>query len=260
VVFCNLVRVGRLENLVRDRRRLEHGALRLDLLFFLGDALDEEWPGHSTVRRTRPRVPAAVFERLFAHVLAPCVAQGVTAGERPAVDSAPVKAKASRDGVREKQPLEAFTPPRVVTGPLPVVPLPPHPAARRSSPVHRLRRAAARQAKRPAEPGALGAHPATARRVRHKTPDRPTDPDARLSVKPGKARALNDRCRLAVDTATGLIRHVRADRADRLDRVQLPRRLTGLQQRRRTHAPCATCGPVPATPTAPTTPWWKPRA
>lgn len=44
VVFFKLLLVGRLENIVSDRRLLEHCALRLDILFFLGYGLDEELP------------------------------------------------------------------------------------------------------------------------------------------------------------------------------------------------------------------------
>ena len=36
--------VGRLENLVSDRRLVEHCALRLDIRLFLGYAVDEELP------------------------------------------------------------------------------------------------------------------------------------------------------------------------------------------------------------------------
>ena len=50
-----------------------------------------------------------------------------------------------------------------------------------------------------------------------------TDPGARLSVKPGKARALNYLCSLAVGTASGLIGHVQADLADSRDSVHSPR-------------------------------------
>ena len=46
VVFFQLVLVGRLENLVRDRRLVKHGALRLDILLFPGYEVDEEMPGH----------------------------------------------------------------------------------------------------------------------------------------------------------------------------------------------------------------------
>ena len=70
VVFFKLVLVGRLENLVSDRRLVEHCALRLDILLFLGYEVDEELPWHSTVSRTRQLFPAAVFERLFDHVFA----------------------------------------------------------------------------------------------------------------------------------------------------------------------------------------------
>ena len=48
-------------------------------------------------------------------------------------------------------------------------------------------------------------------------------------------RALNYRCRLAVDTAHGVISHVQADLADGRDSLYLPRLLTGLQHRLRAH-------------------------
>ena len=70
VVFFKLVLVGQLENLVSDRRLVEHCALRLDILLFLGYEMDEELPWHSTSSRTRQLFPAAVFERLFDHVFA----------------------------------------------------------------------------------------------------------------------------------------------------------------------------------------------
>ena len=88
VVFFKLVLVGRLENLVSDRRLVEHCALRLDILLFLGYEVDEELPWHSTVSRTRQFFPAAVFERLFDHVFGQCVARGLVAGNTQAIDSA----------------------------------------------------------------------------------------------------------------------------------------------------------------------------
>ena len=102
VVFFKLVLVGRLENLVSDRRLVEHCALRLDIFLFLGYEVDEELPWHSTISRTRQLFPAAVFERLFDHVFAQCVARGLVAGDTQAVDSAPVKANAPLEAVREK--------------------------------------------------------------------------------------------------------------------------------------------------------------
>ena len=226
VVFFKLVLVGRLENLVSDRRLVEHCALRLDILLFLGYEVDEELPWHSTVSRTRQLFPAAVFERLFDHVFAQCVARGLVAGDTQAVDSAPVKANASLEAVLEKQ---AAGP----TGP--------HLSGREetpaagsvlTAPAHQLRQLATGQRRRQgAQTGALGARHEQARLLSNKTHYSPTDPDARISVKPGKARALNYRCSLAVDTAHGVISHVQADYADKRDSRHLPRLLSGLQRR-----------------------------
>ena len=226
VVFFKLVLVGRLENLVSDRRLVEHCALRLDILFFLGYEVDEELPWHSTVSRTRQLFPAVVFERLFDHVFAQCVARGLVAGDTQAVDSAPVKANASLDSVREKQ-LTGTSGPFLATG------QPAVPTQAVTAPAHHLRREAARQAKRRSEPGPLGAQHEQARLLSNKTHYSPTDPDARISIKPGKARALNYLCSLAVDTARGVISHVQADYADSRDSLHLPRLLSGLQPRLR---------------------------
>jgi len=209
VVFFKLLLVGRLENLVRDRRLLAHCALRLDILLFLGYGLDEQLPWHSTVSRTRQLSPAQRFEQLFDRVFALCVAQGLVAGDTQAVDSAPVKANAALESRQPKQPAEAGAPA-------------PHPAAVLSAPAHQLRHEAARQAKRQASPGSLGATHVKARLLSNKTHYSTTDPDARVSVKPGKARALHYLCSLAVDTASGVIRPVQADFADSRDSLHLP--------------------------------------
>jgi len=81
VVFFKLVLVSRLENIVRDRRLVEHGARRLDIRYLLGYEVDEDLPWHSTISRTRPPYPAAVFEHLFDHVF--CPVRGRRAGGRP---------------------------------------------------------------------------------------------------------------------------------------------------------------------------------
>ena len=48
----------------------------------------------------------------------------------------------------------------------------------------------------------------------NKTHYSPTDPDARISTKPGKPRQLNYLCNMSVDTAHGVITHIQADHAD----------------------------------------------
>jgi len=225
VVFFKLVLVGRLENIVSDRRLIEQCALRLDILYFLGYEVDEDLPWHSTISRTRQLYPATVFEHLFDQVFAQCVHAGLVAGDTQVVDSAPVKAAASLDTLREKP--AAVGPSLTGAGKPQVLPAP----VVRSAPAHQLRREATRRAKRQVAPGGLGAHHPKAQLLSNKTHYSPTDPDARISVKPGKARALNYLCSVAVDTASGLISHIQADFADRRDSIHLPDLVLRLQTR-----------------------------
>ena len=102
-----------------------------------------------------------------------------------------------------------------------------------TAPAHQLRNLAAHQARLAAHSSVPGARHEKARLFSNKTHYSPTDPDARISLKPGKARALNYLCSLAVDTAHGVISHVQVDFADSRDSLHLPRLLTGLQQRLR---------------------------
>jgi transposase len=231
VVFFKLVLVSRLENLVSDRRLVEHCALRLDILYFLGYEVDEELPWHSTISRTRQQYPVALFEQLFDHVFAQCVAQGLVAGDTQAVDSAPVKANASMHRLCDKQPREALVPSLHRAGDEPdgeVLALPT--GAVLDSPPHLLQRVATRQ--RHIQPtGHLGSRRPKARLVSNKTHYSPADPEARISIKPGKVRALNYLCSLAVDTASRVISHVQADLADSRDSVHLPQLVERLHQR-----------------------------
>lgn len=224
--------VSRLENLVSDRRLIEHCSLRLDILYFLGYEVDEDLPWHSTISRTRQLYPAAVFEHLFDHVFAQCVTAGLVTGHTQAVDSAFVKANASLESLCEKQPADVPAPVlQVASEPMLEPPLAP-PAALRASPEHHLRRVAAAHARYLRnDSGPLGRDRPQARLLSNKTHYSPADPDARISVKPGKARALNYLCSMAVDEGHGLISHVQADFADRRDSTLLPSIIEPLQQR-----------------------------
>ena len=197
----------------------------------LGYEVDEGLSWHSTISRTRQLFPAAVFERLFDHVFVQCVARGLVAGDTQAVDSAPVKANASLEAVREKHMAGPHSP-FLATG----EPAAPAPAASLvTAPAHKLRSLAARQARLVAHSSVPGSRHAQPRLLSNKTHYSPTDPDARISLKPVKARALNYLCRLAVDTAQGVISHVQANFADSRDSLHLPRLLTGLQHRYGSH-------------------------
>lgn len=65
----------------------------------------------------------------------------------------------------------------------------------------------------------------------NKTHYSPTDPDARISVKPGKARKLNYMSQLSVDTAHHVITDIRAYHADKKDSQYLEDITTRLKKR-----------------------------
>jgi transposase len=108
VVFFKIMLVGYLENMVSDRKLVEHCSMRMDILYYLGYDIDEELPWHSTLSRTRQLYPPALFESLFNKVFSMCVDKGMVCGHTQAVDSTPVKANASMDNLVLKQPASSL--------------------------------------------------------------------------------------------------------------------------------------------------------
>jgi transposase len=236
VVFFKLLLTGYLENITSDRKLVEHCSMRMDVLYFLGFDIDEELPWHSTISRTRQLYPIALFETLFNKVFTLCVTAGMVSGHTQAIDSAPVKANASMESLQLKMPAtsvekhlqkveEENQEPKKNNNP------PPR-ESYISAPEHQLRKLEKHQQKlrdHPQKP--LGSAHEKAQLVSNKTHYSPHDPDARISVKPGKARKLNYRCSMAVDTAEGVISHVQADFADGRDSQYLPHISNQLQNR-----------------------------
>ena len=104
IVFYKLCLVGYLENIISDRKIIEHCSMRLDILYFLGFDIDEELPWHSTLSRTRQLFPESLFESVFEKVLCMCIEKGMVSGHTQCIDSAPVKANASMDSLELKVP------------------------------------------------------------------------------------------------------------------------------------------------------------
>lgn len=224
VVFFKFCLVGYLENIISDRKLVEHCSMRLDILFFLGFDIDEELPWHSTLSRTRQLLPESLFESVFERVLSMCIAKGMVAGHTQAIDSAPVKANASMDSLELKVPkdrLEEYIrkarylsrPDRKAKD---------NKASAKQQTVtssnRELKELESRtknwqktQDQRP------GAGNKGAKYTSNKTHYSPTDPDSRISVKPGKARKLNYLSQLGVDSANHVITHIQADFADKKD-------------------------------------------
>ncbi|MDT0678820.1 IS1182 family transposase, partial [Autumnicola musiva] len=224
VVFFKICLVGYLENITTDRGVMNHCAMRLDILYFMGYDVDEELPWHSTISRTRQLFPDDIFEEVFTRVLKLCIEAGLVSGHTQAIDSAPVKANASMDSLEIKVPAEEL---EEHLSKVRVQSSRDRKAKENKAPKQQQKITASKkelqeiksrnkkwskdQDMRP------GAKNKGSRYTSNKTHYSPTDPDAKISVKPGKARKLNYLCNIAVDTGRHVITDVQAYLADKKD-------------------------------------------
>jgi transposase len=244
-VFIKIMLVGYLENITSDRKVMAHCAMRMDILFFLGYNIDEPLPWHSTLSRTRALLPNSVFTEAFERVLAMCIEAGMVSGHTQAIDSAPVKANASMDSIELKVPADELDEHLRKIRAMSAADRPDKedkddktpPAPRRKAQDNKaseeqqtitadertLKEIKSRnlkwsttQTERP------GAKHKNSKYTSNKTHYSPVDPDARISVKPGKARKLNYASQMAVDTEHHVITHIQADYADKKDSRSLP--------------------------------------
>jgi len=226
VVFFKLILVGYLENLESDRKIIEYSKLRLDILYYLGYDLDEELPWHSTLSRTRQLYGIEVFETLFTAVLRLCVEKGMVQGKRLSIDSAYIKANASMDSLVKRQVIEDG---REYLNKL------------RRNTDHPQQKVDANR-KSESEPqnqtGQTGqgnpnaesrnpvydehGHLIRPQNISNEKYYSKTDPDARVSTKPGKARQLTYSAQTAVDTKKHVITGILADHSDKRDGHSLP--------------------------------------
>tara|TARA_R110002167_G_scaffold22938_1_gene81756 strand:- start:237 stop:1808 length:1572 start_codon:yes stop_codon:yes gene_type:complete len=243
VVFFKLCLVGYLENLISDRKLITHCSMRLDILYFLGYDIDEELPWHSTISRTRQLFPESVFEEVFTKVLELCIEKGMVSGHMQVIDSAPVKANASMDTLELKVPEEDLEKHlRKVRAISSMDKETPHRKSKGDKSDEGQRGITASKKELDAIKGRNkkwakdqdqrpGAGNKGSKYTSNKTHYSPTDPDARISVKPGKARKLNYLSQLSVDTANHVITDIKAYHADGKDNQQLQDIVQRLQRR-----------------------------
>lgn len=226
VVFFKLILMGYLENLNSDRRIINHASMRLDILYFIGYDIHEELPWHSTLSRTRQLLGEEVFVQLFQQVLKMCVDKGMVSGRRQAVDSAYIKANASLDSIMEKEVMddaeifaqelennqEPGTKKKQEVTYLRKKKVEQHHAwkAQQYKEQHKLSKEQ-KESKGENSPKFLSNH----------THYSPTDPDARISTKPGKPRQLNYSAQTSVDTSHHVITNIMADYSDKRDNQSL---------------------------------------
>jgi transposase len=196
VVFFKLMLVGYLENINSDRKIVEQSSLRMDVLYFLGYDIDEPLPWHSTLSRTRKLFGEDVFLAFFRDILRLCVDKGIVSGKTQAVDSAFIKANASFDSLaatelekRSKKYFDEIT-------------------ENEDCEQNQEKPSKAKNGKK------AGGKTNARRNDRYASK---TDPDARVSWKPGKAVALNHLGIISVDAESHVICGATVDFADKKD-------------------------------------------
>jgi transposase len=235
VVFIKLMLIGYLENIISDRRLIATASMRMDMLLFLGYNIDEPLPWHSTLSRTRQLLGEAVFKQLFQRVLQQCIDKGMVAGKRQAVDSVFVKAHASLSSLVKKEiPGEPDSDATQINPAQQQQQVSP-PTLQADEGINSTTAAADNhQPQQPVCPDSEADHqpegnhliqlPAVNRQRSsfssfgsNQTHISTTDPDAKVSVKPGKPAQLNYLAQLSVDTASHVITNIEAHTADHRD-------------------------------------------
>lgn len=223
VVFFKILMVGYLNNINSDRALMRFCSNCLDVRLFLGYDINENLPFHSTISRTRALFGEDLFLKLFRNVLSLCIGKGMVRGKRMAVDAAFIKANASMDSLVEKEVLEdasAF-----------VNELEENSEFKTTSTRKKL--VDQHHAWKGKEYKDMPGNNKSERKdedgndIRPKflsnhTHYSPTDPDAKISVKPGKARQLNYSGQLAVDDANHVIIGACASSSGSKDSVIFP--------------------------------------
>lgn len=233
VVFFKLILVGYLENLNSDRRIIEHARLRMDILYFIGYDIDEELPWHSTLSRTRQLIGEEIFLELFKAVLKLCIDKGMVSGRRQAIDSAYIKANASLGSLVEKRVLSEVEADVLDDAKIFAEELENNDESREKKTISYLRKKKVEQHHAWKAEQYKGQHKYSKELMGSQAESRPkflsnhthyspTDPEARISVKPGKPRQLNYTAQASVDTSHHVITGIQADYSDKRDSQSLP--------------------------------------
>ena len=95
VVFFKLQLVMFFEGIRSERKLVETSSLNLAHRWYLGYALDEELPDHSSLTRIRQRLGVAIFERFFERIVDLCQEAGLVWGKELFFDATKIRADAA---------------------------------------------------------------------------------------------------------------------------------------------------------------------
>src|SRR5919107_5239715 len=99
VVFFKLQLVMFFEGIRSERKLIATASLNLAHRWYLGYALDEHLPNHSTLTRIRQRLGIDVFQRFFERIVDLCQAGGLVWGRELYFDATKVAANADLDSL-----------------------------------------------------------------------------------------------------------------------------------------------------------------
>lgn len=246
VVFFKICLVGYINNINSDRRLVEFCSDSLGIRFFLGYDIDEALPWHSTISRTRQLYGEEVFKQLFAQVFEKCMASGMIAGHTQAIDGAFLKANASKDSLEIKQvnkSVDDYLLANIKANNTPRRPAKINRAEEEQQHMdgddedqtRQLKELDTRYQRQGKNYEEMPGSDSRGKFLSNKTHYSPTDPDARIAVKPGKPRELYYNGQIAVDTAHHVITHAQSFTADGKDCRDLITVTKQLQQRIQPH-------------------------
>jgi transposase len=109
VVFFKLQLVMFFEGIRSERKLIELASLNLAHRWYLGYALDEDLPDHSSLTRIRQRLGIEVFERFFEQIVDLCQEAGLVWGRELYFDGTKVEANADFDSLVPRFSYEART-------------------------------------------------------------------------------------------------------------------------------------------------------
>src|ERR671911_384338 len=99
VVFFKLQLVMFFEGIRSERQLIAMASLNLAHRWYLGYALDEALPDHSSLTRIRQRLGIAIFERFFERIVDLCQEAGLIWGRELYFDATKVEANADTDSL-----------------------------------------------------------------------------------------------------------------------------------------------------------------
>lgn len=239
VVFFKIVLAGYLENICSDRALERMINMRLDLRFFIDYDIDEKVPDHSTICKTRQRIPSEIFEDVFNHILLLCVKEGLVDGTFQSIDSAYISANASIDRLTEsklidRDPqdyLEEIKRQDGATFTYGQNPAEQAEKRMKKTQAHLETQKRYRENKITKQDGGKPHRKNKRRFLSNATHQSSTDPDARIAKKNGKPRMLCYSSMMGVDTMNNVITHMSAELAHKKDSRYLIKTVKATQER-----------------------------